>query len=219
MRLRFLTIRHTVTNTNNKLDQLSFKTALVTLVAIMVMVSITIVVALFFNQMRKSQIITLYETETVQFVEQRQEGVQQFFTSTFSECEKELQDKQNSQINSYVPYDVMCIAAQNMLASLGVSSLKDSSAIAYVVYDNGTYQLIEASGKYNKRESVVNPMNYGHFSYELEKRTELNEYLANAAAMDRWQDFIMYIPGKEVVVPIVIEGQTVGYFFRGVIER
>lgn len=205
---------------NNQIDQVSFTNAFMALVVIVLFIGVSIGVALFFNTQRKTQIIATYDQETNQFIQDNQEEIKQFYTQTFSDCRQELADQQAAQPNSSYPaQDVICQSAQDSLAALGVNSLKDSSAIAYLRYEDGHYELIEASGKYNKKRTVMNSQDFSHFNYDQEKRTELNNYLENNIDINRWQDFIQYISGKEVLVPVVVDKQTIGYIFRGVIER
>lgn len=119
----------------------------------------------------------------------------------------------------YKSTDIFCAAAIQALGSLRADTLTDSSAIAYVVIDNDHYQLIEASGKYNQRRSLYESYLYNHFGYDETTKVDLVRYLTQGTDILKWQDFINYIPGKEVIVPIDLDGDTVGYVFRGVIER
>lgn len=207
------------TQIDHSLDQLSFRSAFLSLGVIVALIAVSILVALFFNNQRKSEIISRYETETQIMITENQSAVQKFFSETFEICRQALLSQQASESSTYKSRDMLCLPAQEALGEMNGDVLKDSSAVAYVKYIDGNYELIEASGKYNERASVLNPNSYSHFNYNQDKRFELNEYLAGNHEIDRWQDFISYIQGKEVLVPVVIEGETLGYIFRGVIER
>lgn len=206
-------------SSQHSVDQISFKGAALAIVGIVVVVVVAILFALYFNNQRKERIVQQYDQETQVFVGAHQQQISDFFASTYDSCGQELAAKQASSSATYPERDVICSVAQEKLAEMQVDQLKDSSAIAYIRYQEGDYELIEASGKYTQKQSLIDPSNYSQFSYSLEKRTELNQYLKGEKQIDRWQDFMYYIPGKEVVVPVSINDNTIGFIFRGVIEK
>lgn len=202
-----------------QVDQLSFQPAIKAIVTVVVLVGLAIVAALFFNNQRKAAVISEYDLETTQLITNRPEVVRKLFNETFDQCQNLLIEKQASESGTYKSQDIICKPSQEVLSELGVDSLKNSSAIAYVRYIDGVYSLLEASGKYNEPRSMADTNAYNHFSYDQEIRQNINSYFSSRQEIDRWQDFISYIKGKEVLVPVVIENQKIGYIFRGVIER
>lgn len=207
------------TSSNSQVDQLSFQPAINAIVTVVAVIGIAIVVALFFNSQRKAAIISEYDSETTQLITSKPEVIKKLFTETFDQCQQLLLEKQASESGTYKSQDIMCKPGQEVLSELGVDSLKNSSAVAYVHYDNGSYSLLEASGKYNELRSLSDSNSFNHFNYKQELRQSVNNYFATGEDIDRWQDFINYIDGKEVLVPVVIDNQKIGYIFRGVIER
>lgn len=199
-------------------DQLNLGKAFIALGIIIIVASVAVVIALFFNNQRRINIITQYDRETQNFISSNLEKLDIFFNQTFDECAKVLSDKQASESAMYNSTDVICPQAEAMLAELNDESMKDSSAIAYVKFRDNQYELIEASGKYNEKKGTLG-INFTHFTYREDVKKELFEYFKTGKGINRWQDFISYLPGKEVVVPVVINDQIQGYMFRGVIEK
>lgn len=200
-------------------DQISFKPALQALAIIIVLVTIIMSVALIANQRRRQIVTTTYTEQTMAHYQANQSAYQHLFATTFSECQTELQAFQASEPTGYKSSDIVCQAAIKQLGAMQVSTLPDSSAIAYVKITNDSYELIEASGKYNESRSIFETNRYNHFSYNATIKQDLARYFKDQAEIQRWQDFINYIGGKEVIVPIRVDEQPIGYVFRGVIER
>lgn len=200
-------------------DQISLLPALKALVVIAVLIRIGMGFALTANTRRRLAVITTYTSQTEAHYQANQSAYRYLFTTTFSECQTELKQLQASESAGYKSSDVQCRAAVQQLASMHVNALPDSSAIAYVKITNDTYELIEASGKYNESRSIFETNRYNHFSYEAGIKQDLARYFKDHSTINRWQDFINYIGGKEVIVPIQVDDQPIGYVFRGVIER
>jgi hypothetical protein len=98
-----------------------------------------------------------------------------------------------------------------------VDQLTDSSAIAYIRITDKKYSLLEASGKYTGMQPIYDG-SYSQLGYG-ETRDRLASYFLDGKDIDMWDDYVYYIKGKEVIVPVSIDGKLVGYIFRGVIER
>jgi hypothetical protein len=207
------------TSSTTQVDQISFQPAIKAIVTVVGVIGIAIIVALFFNSQRKAAIISEYDHETTQLITSKPELVKKLFTETFAQCQQLMLEKQASESGTYKSQDIMCKPGQEVLSELGVDTLKNSSAVAYVHYNNGSYSLLEASGKYNELRSLSDNNSFNHFGYKQELRQNINNYFATGTDIDRWQDFISYIDGKEVLVPVMIDNQNIGYIFRGVIER
>lgn len=200
-------------------DQISFKPALQALAIIVVLIAIGMGFALTANSRRRQAVITTYATQTEAHYQANQSAYRYLFTTTFTECQTELKQFQASESAGYKSSDVQCRAAVQQLASMHVNALPDSSAIAYVKITNDNYELIEASGKYNESRSIFETNRYNHFSYDTTIKQDLARYFKDQSKINRWQDFINYIGGKEVIVPIEVDDQPIGFVFRGVIER
>ncbi len=200
-------------------DNLSLKAALTSFALIVIIVGFAITGALYFNQQRRKVIIDRYTKETTDLVGNKQAASLELFTNTFDDCKKTLEKQQSLESVVQKSSDISCPAAITQLAKLDVNQLKDSSAVAYVRITNGDYELIEASGKYNQLRSLHDGQPFSHFSFDDTVRNDLANYLLKQQPILMWQDFIMYTGGKEVIVPVVVDNKTVGYIFRGVIER
>lgn len=200
-------------------DHISFQPAIRALVIIVVLVAIGMSMALFANNHRRQTVIQTYTEQTLSHFQTHQSEYQTLFATTFTDCQTELLNQQASDSAGYKSSDVVCQAAIQQLGTMRVSELPDSSAIAYVKISNDNYELIEASGKYSQIRSIFETNLYNHFSYDTTVKQDLARYFKDHTEILRWQDFINYIGGKEVVVPIQVNKQPIGYVFRGVIER
>lgn len=189
--------------------------------AVSLAVLILVNAAVLYNEYRSKKIISEYSIETLNFVSGRKNMFKQLFTVTPELCQAEYEmerEKSKSQ-KDYIQSDI-CLSAQEMLSAIGAEPLKNSSAIAYLAVQNRNVILIEASGKYHPPAVVPNQYIFSRGNWGENTYLELNEYLTQGKEISSlWQDFISYIPGKEVLVPVEIDGIRVGYIFRGVIER
>lgn len=207
------------TATSHPSDTISLRPALISLAVVIVVIAIGMAVALQANQQRRQTVIDTYTTATKEHYAQNQAAYEDFFAKTFADCQAELSTQQATETTPYKSSDIICQAAIKQLSAMNVDSLQDSSAIAYVKITNGTYELIEASGKYNQGRSIFDTQNYNHFSYDQHIKQDIADFTTDRKPITRWQDFINYISGKEVVVPLEKDKTTIGYIFRGVIER
>lgn len=189
--------------------------------SISLVILILIYAAVLYNEHRSKKIISEYSDETVNFVSERKNLFKQLFTTTPESCQIEYeQEKEKSKSQKdYIQSDI-CLSAQQILSAIGVESLKNSSATAYLTVQGRNVVLIEASGKYHLPAVVPDQYIFSRGRWGENTSLELNEYLVQGKEMSGfWQDFISYIPGKEVLVPVEIDGVRIGYIFRGVIER
>lgn len=189
---------------------------------VIIVLAIVIGLAVVFNAYREQKIVLEYTNETLTLVSAKKNLFRQLFTTVMQTCQvHDEQERERRKVQKdYVPSD-MCQPAQEALSAIGVEILKNSSAIAYLAVRDKRVALLEASGKYHPYAPVAD--NYV-FSYEGswgdDSRLALNEYLTQGKPLPTlWWDYIRYIPRKEVVVPIEIDGVWVGYIFRGVIEK
>lgn len=188
-------------------------------------VSLTVLIlvnaAVLYNSYRSKNVISGYSDETLNFVSSRKNLFKQLFTSILESCQIEYeQEREKSKVqNNYIQSDI-CLSAQQILSEIGVESLKNSSATAYLTVQGRNVVLIEASGKYHPPAVIPDQYIFSRGRWGKNTYLELNEYLTRGKEISSlWQDFIGYIPGKEVLVPVDIDGIRVGYIFRGVIER
>lgn len=169
-----------------------------------------------FHKSRQNRVIARYTQETQNWARQNQVAVLSLFENTFDACAQQLEqiNQEKEAKNEYRSYDFVCESAVQQLAAANVDSLKDSSAVAYVLVSDSQYQMIEASGKYHLPQDVRNgsQLRFDHWD-------ELSRYWFQDESIVLWNDFIFYIRGKEVLVPIEIDDQVVGYVFRGVVEK
>lgn len=189
--------------------------------AISVAVLILVNSAILYNDYRSQKVVSEYSTETIAFVSTKKNLFRQLFTGVVQTCQiHDDQEKERGKVQrDYLPSD-LCPQAQEMLSTIKVESLKNSSAIAYLAVQGNNVVLIEASGKYHPPASVADQYIFSRGNWGDNTYLELNEYLTQSKQLTNyWQDFIGYIPGKEVIVPIDIDGTRLGYIFRGVIER
>jgi len=201
----------------NTTESLDFKVMGFSLAGIALMVAAAFAIASYFNIQRRDSFVERYTTETLQLVEANPDGFSNLFVEVLQQCESELQARAAETADQWMT-DVHCDRAAEALAELNVQVLRDHSSIAYVRFDDGHYQLLEASGKYNGRRPLTGGSYFPHFSYNERMMRDVLELSAGAQIKNYWQDFINYIPNKEIAVPIEIEGEIVGYIFRGVIE-
>jgi hypothetical protein len=198
-------------------ESISLKTAAISFAVIVGVIGLVLAGAISANRHRQSSVINQYTQETTQLIETHQAAAKQLFTQTFDDCQKALVAEQQRAwpVNQNIS-TISCSAATAQLAQLGVNQLQDPSAIAYLRLKDSGYELLQASGSYAQSSSLTD---YGQLSYRDEVRADLAKYFQKHQPILMWQDFVPYIDGKEVLVPVVIDGQTIGYIFRGVIER
>ena len=203
-------------------EKIEFKPALFVLFGLIFLIAIMIALAHWYNVFRSDQVINAYTTETQELVKRNQQLTSEFFIQTFAECEQKLKEYNQSLASSNQSSDIICTPAQVKLAEMKVESLKDSSAIGYVTFGNEGYRLIEASGKYSGPRQIMfddySNYSYNHFGYDELNRSQIEEYFKSGKEINRWQQFLNYISVKQVLVPIEIDGQVVGYIFRGVVQ-
>lgn len=188
---------------------------------ISLVVLILVSAAVLYNNYRSKNVISGYSDETLNFVSSRKNLFKQLFTTIPESCQIEYeQEREKSKVqNNYIQSDI-CLSVQQILSKIGVESLKNSSAIAYLTVQGRNVVLIEASGKYHPPTVIPDQYIFSRGRWGKNTYLELNEYLTQGKEIQEfWQDFISYIPGKEVLVPVDIDGIRVGYIFRGVIER
>lgn len=187
-----------------------------------IVLAVVIGSAVVFNTYREQRIVSEYTNETLALVSAKKNLFQQLFTTVMQACQvhDEQERAQSKAQKDYTPSD-MCQPAQEMLSAIGVETLKNSSAIAYLAVRDKRVALLEASGKYHPYAPVADnyAFSYGR-SLENDTRLALSEYLTQGKPLPTlWWDYIRYIPRKEVIVPIEIDGVRVGHIFRGVIEK
>jgi len=200
---------------------MSLKHLILGIGAVSIIVLILVYGAILYNGNRRQKIVSAYSNETIDFVNARKDLFKQLFTSVIGECQ-DFADEENNRVklNSYYRPSDLCPRAQQVLSDIGVESLKDSQSAAYLVVRGHNVILIEASGKYHPPAPLADQYIYSRGRWGENTHLELNEYLTKGKQLSGyWKDFIGYIPGKEVLVPIDIDEVRVGYIFRGVIER
>ena len=207
----------------NKIEEpqaLSLKHLFLGVGIVAIVVLILVNSAIFYNGNRRQKIVTEYSNETINFVNGRKDLFKQLFSSVIDECQN-FADEENNLIKlnrDYRPSD-LCPRAQQALSDIGVETLKDSQSAAYLAVRGQNVILIEASGKYHPPAPLADQYIYSRGRWGENTHLELNEYLTKGKELSSyWKDFIGYIPGKEVLVPVDIDGVRVGYIFRGVIE-
>lgn len=202
-------------------DKLPLKKTFFSMVFITFIIALAVGGAFLFNKNRQIRVIAKYTKETRSLIEKKDIEFAQLFDSTIELCRQELAEKKLASNDKYPPKDVICKSAQQKLADIGVDQLKDSSAIAYIKVTGDKYELIEASGKYNEIRDIKN--SYSHFSYRYYNNSDkgnLYDFFVMNKSISMWDDYIRFIPFKEVIVPVVLDGdKTVGFIFRGVIEK
>ena len=200
---------------------MSLKHLILGIGAVSIIVLILVYGAILYNGNRRQKIVSEYSNETIDFVNARKDLFKQLFTSVIGECQ-DFTNNENNRVKlnrDYRPSD-LCPQAQQALSDIGVESLKDSQSATYLAVRGQNVILIEASGKYHPPAPVADQYIYSRGRWGENTHLELNEYLTKGKELSSiWKDFIGYIPGKEVLVPVDIDGVRVGYIFRGVIER
>jgi len=198
-------------------DSISLKTVFLSLSAVVVVVSVVVAAAVCANNYRRQQIVNQYTQEANQLARENAAAFRDFFSQTFDTCADQLDSKNMSVPESQAVSRIPCEAAQKQLSLMRVDKLKDSSAMAYFKYHDGQCEMITASGEYRGR-SPISEFTYSN-SFDGNQKAQIIDYFNQQKPMNMWQDFGYFLPGKEVLVPIEIDGQIIGYIFRGVIER
>lgn len=194
---------------------INLKYALIGVMFVGIISAILIGFAVSVNKARQEQVVIKYTDETNQLISANLQQFETLFKNVFDTCKQEF-DATPSTPNAYRIDSVDCKSAKTVLEQINFGSTKDSSAIAYIRFPNGKIEIIEASGKYDPPQT---PQDAYQLSWQPEKRTALTEYFAQGKSIPMWDDYISYIPGKEVIVPVKSNNQIIGYIFRGVIER
>lgn len=191
-------------------DRLSLSTAVVATVVIACLIGVAVGVGVLMNNARYRSTVRTYTTETQDLILQKEDGFKALFTDIMDVCADQLASQ-----SAGTRDDFMCEPAQYQLGFLDVDSLHDSSAIAYIRVLDKKYEMIEASGKYTGSRPFINARN--QFNYDA--IPDLEKFFSENAQISLWHDYLWFIPGKEVMVPVEIDDETVGFIFRGVIEK
>lgn len=189
-------------------EPISVKNAAAFLGVISVVVGVFLIIGVFLNWQRQQRVIKEYTQEAGVFIEQNKTQLADFFTQTFDRCRTLFPEAANN------PSASTCQAAVEGLNTLNTSSLKDFSATGFMRYQNERVEFIETSGYYHRPRSLGN-----NWSYPINRIDVLRSYLLENQSINHWQDFVTYLPAKEVLIPVVIDNQTVGYLFRSVLEK
>lgn len=193
-------------------DAISFGLAFKAGLVIVIVSAIAIAIASYFNQQRQDHIVRQYTQETELYLVKHEAPVKELFAGVFERCQSEYEATRSG--TTYYS-DISCQSAQDHFSQLNLDELKDSSAVAFLrMRDDTQYALIEASGTYRYYRTSDNA-----YFLSWQGRDDLIKYLVHGQEITMWNDFINYIPGKEVIVPVEYDGQVYGYIFRGVIEK
>lgn len=191
-------------------DRLSLKTAIVATIVVACLVGVAVGAGVLMNNARYRSTVHSYTSETQALISKKEDGFAALFTDIMDLCADQLASQSAGKRD-----DFMCEPAQYQLGFLEVDTLRDSSAIAYVRVSDNTYEMVEASGKYTGRKLLKNAAN--QFLYD--SVSSLEKYFFEDADIPLWDDYLWFIPGKEVIVPVMRNNETIGYIFRGVIEK
>jgi hypothetical protein len=195
---------------------LNIKLALIGVLFVGIITAILISIAIYANNARRDRVIASYTNETQQLISMNQQAFETLFNTAFDACLAEYQLIEASRDIEFQPSVLDCKSTQELLKNINFGQTRDTSAIAYLRFADGKIDLIEASGNY------FPPKEYQQnhkLSGSNEKKALLFRYLSEGQAIPMWDDYINYIPGKEVIVPVESNGQKIGYIFRGVIEK
>lgn len=190
-------------------EPLAFKGMLIAAVGIMVVIAAVVFGFNYVNEQRRQRVIAEYDQSVTEFVAKNEEGVTQLFTQVMDTCQTEFTAANRS--NNY-QQSIECPAARSAFDALNKEALKDFSATAYIRVQNGRTQMLEASGRFHGSQEFTNTFRYN-------MRTDIQQYLLEAKEINRWQDFIYFLPSKEVITPVERDGQTLGYILLSVIEK
>ena len=191
-------------------DRLSLSTAFIATIIIACLIGISVGVGILMNNSRYRTTVHSYTTETQNLIARKDDGFAALFTDIMDVCAEQLASQSAGNKT-----DFLCEQAQSQLGFLEVDTLRDSSAIAYIRVSDNKYEMIEASGKYTGSQTFLN----GHNQFLYESAPVLEKYFLEDTDIPLWDNYLWFIPGKEVIVPVAIDGKTVGYIFRGVIEK
>lgn len=190
-------------------EPLAFKGMLVAALGIIVVVTTVIFGFNWINEQRRQQVIAKYDQSVEQLVTQNKEGVTQLFTQVMDTCQTSFDnaDRPDNYLQS-----IECPAARSAFDALDKAALKDFSATAYIRVQNGRTQMLEASGRFHGSQEFTNTFRYN-------MRTDIQQYLLEGEEINRWQDFIYFLPSKEVITPVKVGEQTLGYMLLSVLEK
>ena len=192
-------------------DNLSLVTALWSGLIITLVIGVGVLVAMMANQRRQDEVATRYTQETQTYINRHSDLIGELFTVAFDQCQGEFNSRQQLSTGLSI---IECRAAKDYLDALELNELTNSSATAFLRIKDERVELIEASGNY-RRSSLVRDASYLNYQH----RDQLSDYLLTGKPMPLWGNYINYLPQKEVVTPVKIQNQVVGYIFRSVIER
>lgn len=191
-------------------EPIHFRTAGVVIVFFIVTLIALLFVFNGINWTRKQAVIHDYTNRHETFIKDGQNPaiLQELLTTGMDECQKE-RNTQDTWPTSY-----SCQKGIGILNQLEKRMLENFSASAFARVRDGNIEFFEVSGQYHEPRAF-------RTSYELsyDTKEDLYKYAIEGKEIDRWQNFIGYLPGKEVVTPIGINGEVIGYIFQSVIEK
>lgn len=191
-------------------EPINFRVAVIAIVLLGLVIVALLGIFNSINWARKETIVKNYTALHERFIQDGQNPatLQKLLTSDMDEC-AHIKTSKESWPTSY-----SCLTLKKDIDQLEKRSLENFTATAFARVSNGQIELIEVSGDYHEPRSFQNSYDLGYSS-----RDDLSKYILDGKKIDRWQDFISYLPGKEVVTPIKINDKIVGYMFQSVIEK
>lgn len=191
-------------------EPIPFRTAGIAIVLLSVVIVAILCVFNSVNWARKQSIVREYTQMHERFIQDGDNPavLQQIFTTDADECIK-IKTTKDSWPSSY-----SCLTLKRDIDRLEKRALENFSAIAFARVRGGDIEIFEASGDYHESRSIRDSYDLGYGT-----REDLAKYLIEGKLIDRWQDFISYLPRKEVITPIKINDSTIGYMFQSVIEK
>ncbi len=200
---------------------LSLKYAAIGLIGVSCVVGLFMLGAVMLTKQREQQIIESYTKETQDFITANKVSLKKLFIETFNQCQLQFVEEEKGKSPQTYLSSIECPQARQVFTTISLEHVRNSSAIAYVWIKDERVAVLEASMKYNPLTRIEDAyqFSYGRYNEGVSNRIKLRDYFLHNAPISLWDDYIGYIPGKEVIVPVEIDGQRAGYIFRGVIEK
>lgn len=192
-------------------ESLDFKGMAIAAVGIITVISAVVFGFHRLNEIRRTEVIDRYTQSVNKFIETNGTGVQALLSNVIDTCQRKFDE--TNKPGTYLQ-SIECLEAKAQLDQLDKSALKDSSATAFLRLnkETGSTQIIEASGRFHGNQAF-------NVGYRFNHTNDLERYIVEGEEINRWQDFLYTLPGKEVVVPIKDNDQVLGYMLLSVIEK
>jgi hypothetical protein len=189
-------------------EPLEFKGLFAATVGIIVVIAAVVFGFNWVNEQRSLRVVAKYDKSVEEFVGANSKQLALLYTEVFDACDTFFQQTIKTPPASATTTG--CVEAETLLDQLDKTKLKDHSSTAFLRVRNDRIQTLQWSALYEGNDMYA-------YSLGLDRKKVLD--ILRGDEVNRWQDFSWMLPGKEVLSPVRVDDQVIGYMLLSVIEK